>query len=614
MKASRTLSCLLASIVLACLLALPALAEPGVSTGPGLRSPHDDPPTETVKLIFVHHSCGANWLADGNGGLGIALRDNNYFVSDTYYGWSGGGVGIGDRTDIGHWWEWFLGPNRDGILADLYAESDQANANYARGTDPGGSNEIIMFKSCYPNSNLQGGAVDPPTVGSNPLEGQAWNSPHHTVANAKAIYRDLLVYFGQHTEKMFVVITAPPVQSDTYSLQARHFNRWLVNDWLDDYPYYNVMVWDFYNVLTSNGGSWNVNDLGAETGNHHRFVDGKIWHIYTQGGNTAAYPTGGSDDHPSPAGNQKATGEFVPLLNVYYNIWREYAHITPEPTRTATASPTPTETPLASATPTVTRTPTVMRTTQPSATGTPTPTTEPGGQRIAVFQRGRLPNPAYDSAPDTILSKDEPDANLGGLDHLEVFFGENEIRRSLLLFDLGQLEALGDVRIEGATLQLWRYDGDAENDQLVMLYRLTRDWVEGTGENFWPGAGYVPDGATWNNATTYEAWSRAGGEIDLSSDYGDPYVGVVGRTWIDQSVTTGLVSIDATGAVRDWVENDVPNYGMALTPNSGRTTYHYFRSGNWTVPAQRPRLVVTYTLGSAPEMPVTVLLPLILRR
>ncbi len=45
------------------------------------------PLAQPVKLIFIHHSCGENWLDDTNGGLGIALRDNNYFVSDTNYGW-----------------------------------------------------------------------------------------------------------------------------------------------------------------------------------------------------------------------------------------------------------------------------------------------------------------------------------------------------------------------------------------------------------------------------------------------------------------------------------------------------------------------------------------------
>ena len=32
------------------------------------------PPAETVKLIFIHHSCGENWLDDNHGGLGQALK------------------------------------------------------------------------------------------------------------------------------------------------------------------------------------------------------------------------------------------------------------------------------------------------------------------------------------------------------------------------------------------------------------------------------------------------------------------------------------------------------------------------------------------------------------
>ena len=81
------------------------------------------PPAEPVKLIFIHHSSGENWLSDYHGGLGLALRDNNYFVSDTNYGW--GPEGIGDRTDIGHWWAWFRGPQRDTYLSALYTESDR---------------------------------------------------------------------------------------------------------------------------------------------------------------------------------------------------------------------------------------------------------------------------------------------------------------------------------------------------------------------------------------------------------------------------------------------------------------------------------------------------------
>ena len=62
-------------------------------------------PESVVKLIFIHHSTGENWLTDGYGDLGRTLGQNNYFVSDTNYGW--GPDSIGDRTDIPNWMEWF---------------------------------------------------------------------------------------------------------------------------------------------------------------------------------------------------------------------------------------------------------------------------------------------------------------------------------------------------------------------------------------------------------------------------------------------------------------------------------------------------------------------------
>jgi hypothetical protein len=123
-----------------------------------LIADNPNPPASTVKLIFIHHSTGGNWLADPNqdqpyGGLGMALMNNNYFVSATNYGW--GLDNIGDRTDIPHWPEWFTGPNSNEILAALYNESGQnvcgdgmCFGNWSRlGTNPGGENEIILFKS-----------------------------------------------------------------------------------------------------------------------------------------------------------------------------------------------------------------------------------------------------------------------------------------------------------------------------------------------------------------------------------------------------------------------------------------------------------------------------------
>jgi hypothetical protein len=207
-------------------------------------------PSEAVRLIFIHHSTGENWLADDNGGLGEALAENNYYVSDTNYGW--GPDSIGDTTDIGHWWLWFRGPNSSSYLEALYDEDEQ-NCDYTRLADnPGGENEVVMFKSCFPNSALGGDADDSvPNIGSNALRGEDSGSIYHTVANAKGI----------------------------------------VNYWLDDYPYENVAVFDFFDVLADPNT------------------------------NTLKYPSGEGDDHPSIEGDLLATEEFVPFLNSTYEEW-----------------------------------------------------------------------------------------------------------------------------------------------------------------------------------------------------------------------------------------------------------------------------------------------------
>ena len=258
------------------------------------------PPKEPVKLIFIHHSCGENWLADDHGGLGKALAKNGYFVSDTNYGW--GPHGIGDRTDITDWPEWFVGPRCDRYLGALFRESGQHSSYTRLKNDPGGENNIILFKSCFPNSNLRGRPQDSPARGNG-----------LTVANAKAIYRDLLRYFAKRPDKLFIAITAPPVQDRTYGANARAFNNWLVHEWLADYKGSNVAVFDFYNVLT-----------GSE--NHHRLRNGTMEHITTKGRNHLFYPTNG-DDHPSARGNRKATEEFIPLLNAFYHQWKATAPV-----------------------------------------------------------------------------------------------------------------------------------------------------------------------------------------------------------------------------------------------------------------------------------------------
>ena len=256
------------------------------------------PPDETQKLVFIHHSCGENWLSDDNGGLGQALGENNYFVSDTNYGW--GPNSIGDATDIPDWPRWFRSDETPAITEALYNEFSNnwyGWEYYQRPMkDPGGENDIILFKSCYPNSELWGSPDDP-----------AGGYADWTVAGAKYVYNDILHYFSQHPDKLFIVITAPPNLNKETAENARAFNEWLVNDWLMPYSGTNVAVWDFYAVL-------------SHKENHHRFINEEVEHINSNGNGTAAYDSWG-DPHPNQKGNIKATKEFIPLLNIYVNRW-----------------------------------------------------------------------------------------------------------------------------------------------------------------------------------------------------------------------------------------------------------------------------------------------------
>jgi hypothetical protein len=209
-------------------------------------------------------------------------------------------------------------------MSALYSEFGR-HATYSRlaaDPDPNRENQVVMFKSCFPNSQISGNPSDPANTGSNPLRGQAAGSAM-TVANVKGIYNDLLPYFAAHQDKLFVLVVPPPLAGDatdaSHAANARAVANWLVTDWLANYNHNNVAVFDFFNVLTSNGGSADVNDLGKAAGNHHRWWNGRVQHSQTDSSNFLAYPTG--DSHPSRAGNLKATGEFVDLLNFYYQRW-----------------------------------------------------------------------------------------------------------------------------------------------------------------------------------------------------------------------------------------------------------------------------------------------------
>lgn len=263
------------------------------------------PPDAKVRLLFIHHSCGGQWLGtagpefgDGaacifrshpNGGdLRDQLQRNGYEVHEASYGSE-----IGKDTDIFDWLPKFQSSMDTVLRID---EQDRLLA-------PSWKNEVVVFKSCYPNNDFI-------SEGSPP--GSA-RGPELTVWNARATFSALLPLFERHPEVLFLYVTAPPLapriapspawkvvarkllrQPDPATVRAEHarlarmFQNWMTSPdgWLKSYSGKNVAVFDYYGILTA-GQS-----------------------------NLSVYSTHeGYDSHPSAAGNQEASRAFVPLLN-----------------------------------------------------------------------------------------------------------------------------------------------------------------------------------------------------------------------------------------------------------------------------------------------------------
>lgn len=331
---------------------------PGNPTGTSTFGPADTTaPDNPVKVVFIHHSVGSNLLADtgpnsNGGGLGLLLGQNNYYVRETDYDWDAqDNPGIGSRTDIGLFSYWFSDtrdsggngiPDRDDIMFSVYNNTHkEAYPGYTDVlTDPGGENEIVIFKSCYYNSVVR----DDNSYGVDSIRRRSSYSTGHTLGNLKILYNEYLEYFKANPDKMFVLIVAPPMMEEsreftlldgdrgsyiwptvTEAANGRALANWLVgkdqggwlaeNDWVNK----NVYVFDLFNVL-------------SDFDNHHRVEDSEIIHsISSRSDDFLSYPTlydasdiSNNDNHPNTAGNIKAAGEFAPLLNAFYNRWQTW--------------------------------------------------------------------------------------------------------------------------------------------------------------------------------------------------------------------------------------------------------------------------------------------------
>lgn len=274
-----------------------------VAKGLDLSAFSAEAPGRPLQMAFVHHSVGGALLADqgpekgascvwdthpSGGGLRKLLGAQGYEVHEASYD-----SALGDKTDLFHWLPKFSG-NMDALL-QIKKQDEKLAA--------GQKNEIIAFKSCFPNNQFSGMGEAPGTA----------SGPELTVWNVKATMAALLPIFEKHPDVLFVYLTAPanapkldrmrlykvilralsgrsePGWTAKQAEWARELNNWIVSPdgWLKDYKGKNVAVFDYYDVLTGDGQS-----------------------------NLSVYATrDGTDSHPTAEGQKKAAERFVPFLN-----------------------------------------------------------------------------------------------------------------------------------------------------------------------------------------------------------------------------------------------------------------------------------------------------------
>jgi len=229
-----------------------------------------------TRMIFIHHSVGDALLTYG--GLADSLRGMGILVKGATYGDE-----IGNRTDMCDWLPKFQN-DMNRILTfkahpDIYYQD-------------GKTNDIVMFKSCFPNSDID-------------AEGTAPGDPvarAQTTANYKALFESLKEQLKKYPDKLFIYMTAPPLVPEATkpenAKRAREFNNWLVQDFAPRYyretGLNNFAVFDLFDALAGTD-----NYLKKE----YRLGDG-------------------DNSHPNAIGDKAAAKIFMDFFHPLWSNWQ----------------------------------------------------------------------------------------------------------------------------------------------------------------------------------------------------------------------------------------------------------------------------------------------------
>jgi hypothetical protein len=215
------------------------------------------PPSRTLSMVWLHHSTGDEIL---RGGLRAALAADAIDFHDINYKQAVvDGYVIGDHTDP-----------KDFPRAMNTPKYFDAIRSWER--KDGKPHDIVMFKSCFPNSDLKSDAQ---------------------IEEYKGYYLSMLPTFEKHPKILFISMSTPPLVPEQTTpenaARARRWARWITTEYARGVP--NVKIFDLFASLAILEGKPGENTLALQ------------------------FATSKHDSHPSPDGARAVTRLFIPWLN-----------------------------------------------------------------------------------------------------------------------------------------------------------------------------------------------------------------------------------------------------------------------------------------------------------
>jgi N-acetylneuraminic acid mutarotase/Tfp pilus assembly protein PilX len=170
------------------------------------------------------------------------------------------------------------------------------------------------------------------------------------------------------------------------------------------------------------------------------------------------------------------------------------------------------------------------------------------------------------------------ESNHGATDNLSIKKNQQSL---LFKFDLSAFPA--GSRPVSATFSIYGSGGLAIG---LEYFRMTSDWVEGTG------ASSPLDGATWNTSNGSTAWTPGGNyhpsKLNATSS---------------GSILSSWASFDATDITAAWLSGRYPNYGIIAKSTGELGTYKYTSSDDSDA-TKRPKITFDYLVPCGTTGPV----------